>query len=133
MSPELVDALIAKLKAANVTAVNYGVVQLAERRSRVAQGLRVRQEDGPGDDRLRAAAGCVPLIDKLANEYNINVAIHDHPKPSHYWNPEAVLKVCEGRSKRIGACADVGHWARSGLDAGGMHEEARRPDHFACT
>src|SRR6476620_6316991 len=34
---------------------------------------------------------------------------------SRYWNPDAVLRVCEGRSKRIGACADVGHWYRSGF------------------
>jgi hypothetical protein len=27
-----------------------------------------------------------------------------------------VLKVCEGRSKRIGACADTGHWMRSELN-----------------
>ena len=26
-----------------------------------------------------------------------------------------MLKVCKGRSKRIGACADTGHWARSGM------------------
>jgi sugar phosphate isomerase/epimerase len=26
-----------------------------------------------------------------------------------------VVKVCKNRSKRIGACADVGHWYRSGL------------------
>ena len=25
------------------------------------------------------------------------------------------MKVCEGRSDRIGACADIGHWYRSGL------------------
>ena len=55
-------------------------------------------------------------IDKLCDEYGINVAIHNHPKPSHYWNPETVLKVCKGRSKRIGACADTGHWMRSGLN-----------------
>jgi sugar phosphate isomerase/epimerase len=54
-------------------------------------------------------------IDKLVEEYQINLAIHDHPKPSHYWNPDTVLKVCEGRSKRIGACADTGHWMRSDI------------------
>ena len=54
-------------------------------------------------------------LDKLCGEFRINLAIHDHPKPSHYWNPDTVLKVCRGRSKRIGACADTGHWARSGL------------------
>ena len=54
-------------------------------------------------------------LDKLCEEYGINVAIHDHPKPSHYWNPDTVLKVCQGRNKRIGACCDTGHWLRSGL------------------
>jgi len=56
------------------------------------------------------------LIDRLANEYQINIAIHNHPAPSHYWSPDVVLKAIEGRSKRIGACADTGHWVRSGLD-----------------
>ena len=55
-------------------------------------------------------------LDKLCEEYGINVAIHNHPKPSIYWDPDTVLKVCKGRSKRIGACADTGHWARSGFD-----------------
>src|SRR5207237_89183 len=54
-------------------------------------------------------------IDKLCEEYKINVAIHDHPKPSPYWNPDTVLKVCKDRSKRIGACCDTGHWMRSDL------------------
>jgi len=56
------------------------------------------------------------MLDKLCQEYKIKVAIHNHPKPSGYWNPDTVLKVCEGRSKWIGACADTGHWMRSGLN-----------------
>jgi sugar phosphate isomerase/epimerase len=55
-------------------------------------------------------------IDKLCEEYKINVAIHDHPKPSRYWNPDTVLQVVKGRSKRIGACCDTGHWMRSDLN-----------------
>ena len=57
-------------------------------------------------------------IDKLCKEYKINLAVHNHPESpdSKYWSPESVLKVCEGRSKRIGACPDTGHWVRSGLD-----------------
>jgi sugar phosphate isomerase/epimerase len=54
-------------------------------------------------------------IDKLSEEFGVNLAIHNHPKPSRYWNPDIVLAVCKDRSKRIGACADTGHWARSGL------------------
>jgi sugar phosphate isomerase/epimerase len=57
-------------------------------------------------------------LEQLCDEYKINVAIHNHaqsPK-SKYWRPENVLKVCQGRSKHIGACPDTGHWVRSGLD-----------------
>ena len=57
------------------------------------------------------------LIERHCNEYGINLAIHNHPEgSSRYWNPEEVLRVCEGRGPRIGACADTGHWLRSGLN-----------------
>jgi len=55
-------------------------------------------------------------IDQLANQYKIDVAIHNHPKPSPYWKPELFLKAVKGLSNRIGACADVGHWERMGID-----------------
>jgi sugar phosphate isomerase/epimerase len=58
------------------------------------------------------------MIEKLCDEYEINLGVHNHPKSpqSKYWRPENVLKVCKGRGKRIGACCDTGHWVRSGLD-----------------
>ncbi len=56
------------------------------------------------------------LLDKLTAEHGINLAIHNHPEPSRYWNPDTVLETIKGRNPRIGACADVGHWLRSGLD-----------------
>jgi sugar phosphate isomerase/epimerase len=56
------------------------------------------------------------LVSKLCDQYKIKVAIHDHPKPSHYWHPDSVLAAINGRSKLFGACADIGHWVRSGLD-----------------
>lgn len=55
-------------------------------------------------------------VAKLANEYHIRVAIHDHPKPSHYWNPETQLAAIKDRGPMMGVCADTGHWIRSGLD-----------------
>jgi sugar phosphate isomerase/epimerase len=55
-------------------------------------------------------------MDRLTQEYGINLAIHNHPKPSRYWDPEIVLKAVEGCNPRVGACADTGHWLRSGLN-----------------
>lgn len=54
-------------------------------------------------------------INTLAGEYAIMVAIHDHPRPSPYDHPDSVLTAINGRIN-LGACADVGHWARNGLD-----------------
>jgi type 1 glutamine amidotransferase/sugar phosphate isomerase/epimerase len=58
------------------------------------------------------------LLDKLANEYAINIGIHNHgPNISpHTWQPEQVLALCQGRSKRIGAAPDLGYWLRLGID-----------------
>ncbi|HVZ56157.1 MAG TPA: sugar phosphate isomerase/epimerase family protein [Chitinophagaceae bacterium] len=55
------------------------------------------------------------LVDSLAGAYGIKVAIHDHPRPSHYWSPDSVLAAVKGHPN-LGSCADVGHWSRSGLD-----------------
>ena len=57
-------------------------------------------------------------LDGLCQEYKINLAVHNHPEGSgsKFWNPDTLVKACEGRSARIGACPDIGHWVRSGLD-----------------
>jgi len=55
------------------------------------------------------------IVDSLAAVYGIPVAIHDHPKPNMYWSPDSVLAAVQGHS-HIGSCADVGHWARNGLN-----------------
>lgn len=56
------------------------------------------------------------LVEKLSNDYGIAVSVHNHPKPSTYWTPDSLLIAVSGRSKRLGSCADVGHWKRCGLD-----------------
>jgi sugar phosphate isomerase/epimerase len=56
------------------------------------------------------------VVEKLCKEYNIKVAIHEHKKPNQYWDPAFVLAAIKDRGPLLGACADVGHWARSGLD-----------------
>ncbi|MCG7857176.1 sugar phosphate isomerase/epimerase family protein [Flavihumibacter sp.] len=55
-------------------------------------------------------------IDSLAGAYGLKVAIHDHWKGvSAYWHPDSVLAAIEGHPN-FGACADLGHWPKSGID-----------------
>jgi type 1 glutamine amidotransferase/sugar phosphate isomerase/epimerase len=64
------------------------------------------------------ALGALDTIENFCDEYDIKVSLHNHdPKGSpHYWNPEGILSATRGRSKRIGACADLGYWMRAGID-----------------
>jgi type 1 glutamine amidotransferase/sugar phosphate isomerase/epimerase len=57
-------------------------------------------------------------VEKFCDAYDINVALHNHDQKASpvYWQPAGILKTCEGRSKRLGACADLGYWMRSGID-----------------
>lgn len=70
-------------------------------------GIGVITSEPPQED--------LDMLDRMAGEYNIKIALHNHPKPSRYWSPDTVLEALKGR-KNIGACADVGHWVRSGLE-----------------
>jgi inosose dehydratase len=56
-------------------------------------------------------------LNGLVKEFDIRVAIHNHG-PNHRYNKAIdVLRVIEGRDERIGACADLGHYIRSGQNA----------------
>ncbi len=56
-------------------------------------------------------------LDELVKEFDIRVAIHNHG-PRHRYNKAIdVLNAIEGHDERIGACADLGHYIRSGQKA----------------
>ena len=62
------------------------------------------------------AEALMDAIEKAAGEYKVDLALHNHPKPSHYWDPEVGLAALKGRSNRMGFCCDTGHWRRCGLE-----------------
>ncbi len=114
-SDEVLEAARAKLKKANIELVNYGVVGLGSDEAANRKVFDFAKKMGIETIVSDPQPGCFDLLDRLTEEYGINVAIHNHPKPSKYWDPEKVLKAVAGHSKRIGACADTGHWMRSGI------------------
>lgn len=63
----------------------------------------------------------VALLDKLAQEYQVRVAYHNHPKQENnpnykVWDPHYILELTKDCSPMVGSCADTGHWQRSGVD-----------------
>ena len=97
--------------------VNMGVVQLPADEAESRKVFEFAKKHGIDTLVAEPANNALDTVEKLCKEYNIRVAIHDHPKgESIYWNPDFVLEAIKGRTPLMGACADVGHWMRSGLN-----------------
>jgi sugar phosphate isomerase/epimerase len=115
MSDDQRDDLKHKLESAGVKAVSFGVVELTNDEAASRKVFAFAKKLGLENVSCEPTPDAYALVDKLCTEYAINAAIHNHPKPSRYWNPDTVLEAVRGRSQRFGACADTGHWSRSGL------------------
>ena len=127
-SPEdVVDKVKAKLAKHKVRAVNYGVVggrDEAEWR-KIFEFAKNMGLYGVTTEDIKN----LDIIEKLAKEFDIKVGIHEHAKRTkkgpdgttvedmsyRIWDPNFVLSLVKDRDARIGACADTGHWASSGL------------------
>lgn len=107
-------AVRAKLEESGVKLVAYGVTGIGGDEGDVRRLFDFAKSFGIECINTEMDGKMAPMVDALCEEYGLRVGIHNHPAPSRYWNPEAVLAAF-GEAKRIGACADTGHWARSGL------------------
>ena len=103
------------LKAKNVKLIAYGVVRPAND-TEWRQLFTFAKNMGIQTLVTEPQKQYLDLISALCDEFKIGVVIHNHAKPAPYWHPDSVLAVVKGRSKLFGACADVGHWVRSGLN-----------------
>lgn len=52
------------------------------------------------------------VVENLAKQYKIKVAVHNHPNEASYWKPEILLENIGDRSSLLGSTADVGHYKR---------------------
>jgi sugar phosphate isomerase/epimerase len=117
--PEIDDAVlqsvIEHLAKNQIVAMNYGVTKVPNDEAKARQLFEFGKKLGLYGITTEAL-GSLDVMEKLAVEFNIKVCFHNHPKPSALWNPETISKAIEGRHANIGFCADLGHWATSGLD-----------------
>ena len=57
------------------------------------------------------------IIEKLAKEYDIKMALHNHgPEDKNFPTPQSVLEAIKGMDPRMGLCMDIGHTCRAGAD-----------------
>ncbi len=116
MSADTAEKIKAKLKSSGVKVLAYGVVGLPNDEAESRKVFEFAKNMGIETIVSEPKPDALDLVDRLCQEYKIHVAIHNHPKPSRYWNPDTTLEALKGRSKWMGACVDTGHLTRSGVD-----------------
>jgi len=123
------DATMAEIKAEldrqGVRAVNYGVVG-AKDKDEVYAIMKFAKKMGLYSVCTEATEQ-IAAWEAAAIEFDMKVAFHEHGSriakdgkiDTKYkvWNPLYVLGVVESRDHRVGACADIGHWATSELNS----------------
>jgi sugar phosphate isomerase/epimerase len=120
-TPEMIDKVMKHLEAKGLTAVGYGVVKLGKDAAQDRKVFEFCKKVGISIVVTEPDVAGLDGIEALVKEFDIKMAIHNHPKRPldrayMFWDPDYVLGLVKDRDPRMGSCADIGHWVRSGLD-----------------
>ncbi|MDH7511870.1 MAG: DUF1080 domain-containing protein [Clostridiales bacterium] len=112
----MTDAQIAEVRrqlaGAGLEVVSYGVVDIGRTEESMRRVFDFARKMGIQVIVTEPQEEDFPVLEKLVKEYDIKIAVHNHPEPTRYAKPEAVLERITALDSRIGACADTGHWMR---------------------
>jgi sugar phosphate isomerase/epimerase len=115
LADEKIQAVLDHLKKHNLVAYNYGVTPISKNETE-ARGIFEFAKKMKLYGVTTESVNALDALENLAAEYDIKVCFHNHPKPSALWHPDTVWKAIQDRHENIGYCADIGHWATSGLN-----------------
>lgn len=121
VSPELPDAVITaileKLQSHGMTATNFGVTDISKDETPARNLFNFAKKLGLYGITTESI-DAIDTLEKFAAEFDIKVSFHNHPKRPFYrmWDPDFVFDAVKNRHANLGICADLGHWASSGLD-----------------
>jgi len=118
MDPAATAGLKRQLAKFGVSVVAYGVAGIDKNEAEARKLFAWAKSLGIGIINTEST-DAIDTIDKMVKEFDIRVGFHDHPKTSDanykMWNPQYILDLVKSHDRRIGSCADTGHWVRSGI------------------
>lgn len=120
VTPADIVAVKAKLAEKDLTPIGYGVVRLGMDDKENRKIFEFCKTMGIGIVVTEPDVNALDKIEALVKEFDIKMAIHNHPvrpldRAYKFWDPNYVLSIVKDRDPRMGACADIGHWVRSGI------------------
>lgn len=115
LSKEEIQTQVAKLKDAGITLMSCGVIYLKGDEAAFRKSFEYVRNTGAPTMVMSCAAGELPLVEKLAKEFDIKCAIHNHGPGDMAW-PSALeaYKAIKPLDAHIGLCVDIGHTFRQG-------------------
>ena len=109
-----IDAMKDKVSALGLTMSAYGVNRFTKDAAANRKLFAFAKAAGIPTISADPAPEAFASLDELVKEFDIRIAIHNHG-PTHRYNKVIdVLDAIEKHDRRIGACADLGHYLRSG-------------------
>ncbi len=118
--PAMNDAKIAemreKLEARDIGISAHGVEGFWADHERNERFFRFAKAAGIRNITADPSPDAFESLDRLVKQYDIRIAIHNHGPGQRYDKIDDALRAVSKWDPRIGFCADLGHYIRSGED-----------------
>lgn len=116
-TPDQCRATAEIFRAAGIAPATTSVVNLTNDEAAARRAFENTRAAGLSLMTCRPLPESLPLLEKLAREYDLRLAIHNHgPEDKLYPSPYEALKLIAPFDARIGLCLDVGHTMRAHVD-----------------
>jgi inosose dehydratase len=111
-----IDQMKAKTSALGIKILAHGVNPFTKDHEANRRWFEFARKAGIRNLSADPTEDAFDSLDKLCEEYQIRIAIHNHGPGARYDKISDVLTAIKGRHPLIGACADLGHYIRSAED-----------------
>jgi len=106
-----------KIEDAGLVLMGGGVIYMKNDESEIRHAFDYARDAAMPTIVASPAPAALDTLDKMVNEYNIRVAIHNHGPGDELWpSPYDVFPKVEDHDERMGLCIDIGHTVRIGVD-----------------
>jgi inosose dehydratase len=111
-----IEAMKSKTAALGIKMMGHGVNPFSKDHEANRRWFEFAKKAGIKNISADPTESAFDSLDKLCEEYQIRIAIHNHGPGARYSKVTDVLNAIKGHSPLIGACADLGHYIRSAED-----------------
>lgn len=113
-SDEAIRSMVAKVQGLGLSISAHGVNGFSKDDAANRKVFEFAKKAGIKNISAAPTPDSFDSLEELVKEFDIRIAIHNHGPSDRFNKVVDLLRAVEGRDVRIGACADLGHYIRSG-------------------